>query len=103
MKLIDGPPIPLEDIQRILNSSIPFGDKNNPDEVEQCQVRSILLQSQCTDELCSLTSCARRRMDISTEYARYLSKKIPDCGRFRSGWLASDQPDAGIETAYGAR
>jgi hypothetical protein len=38
MKLIDGPPIPLEDIQRILNSSIPFGDENNPDEVEQCQV-----------------------------------------------------------------
>jgi hypothetical protein len=38
MKLIDGPPIPMGDIQSILNSSIPFGDENNPDEVEQCEV-----------------------------------------------------------------
>jgi hypothetical protein len=99
MKLIDGPPIPIEDIKRVLDSSIPVSDKNNPKGEEQCQVpctfydrHTIYLTTYRRIMVPSPTCCAGRRM----EYARYIMRRRSrDCGskpaRMPNGccWLPS--------------
>jgi hypothetical protein len=80
MKLIDGPPIPMEDIQSILDSPIPFGDENNPEEVEHCEVRtfdilakSILPRIMVAHLLC-LSSCEYCYRGCSLHYPKKTSR-----------------------------